>query len=137
MPQQNKSLRKELLEARERILRQIDICANDPNFKAGNAVEPPAGAVPDLMAELKQIEHALNILPTETLLAAIPMKKKKKNGTIRRYVSYAAIAVVALIVIRWVFKEMLEISGILPQEELVAHWIFYLIALGGAVALAK
>src|SRR3974377_845730 len=60
MPQQTKRLRKELLEARERILRQINICVNDPNFNAGNAgAEPPAGSVPVLMAELKQIGHAL------------------------------------------------------------------------------
>jgi len=62
MPQQDKSLRKELLEARERILRQIDICQNNPpdNFWTARAgAAPPASPVPALTATLKKIEHAL------------------------------------------------------------------------------
>src|SRR5262249_32382875 len=143
MPQQNKSLRKELLEARERILRQIDLCTHDPNFNAGNAdAEPPAGAVPELMSELKQIEHTLGIIGQVGIIGqdeAVSRREKKrrfpmkKKDTIRRYVSYAAIAVVALIGIRWGFKGAFETIGILPQEELAEHWIFYLVALGGAI----
>jgi len=141
MPQQNKRPRKELLEARERILRQIDLCVHDPNFNAGNAdAEPPAGPVPYLMAELKQIEHALGIIGPDEAVSRREKKRRfpmKKKGTIRRYVSYAAIAVVVLIGIRFGFADIFEEAGILSRKEFTSHWIFYLVAFGGAVALAK
>ena len=57
------SLRQELLEARERILRQISICANNPvnNFwTAGGGGEAPAPTpVADLEATLKEIDDAI------------------------------------------------------------------------------
>lgn len=62
MSKPEKTLRQQLLEARENLLRQIDICQNNPvdNFWAAKAGAAPAPTpVAELTAELKQIEDAL------------------------------------------------------------------------------
>jgi hypothetical protein len=62
MSKPEKSLRQELLEARAKILRQMDICANNPpsNFwTAGGGEAPAPTPVADLEATLKEIDDAL------------------------------------------------------------------------------
>jgi hypothetical protein len=62
MSKSEKTLRQQLLEARQNLLRQIDICSNNPvsNFWTAQAGEAPAPTpVADLMATLKKIEDAL------------------------------------------------------------------------------
>jgi hypothetical protein len=62
MSKPEKPLRQELLEARAKILRQMDICANNPpsNFwTAGGGEAPAPTPVADLEATLKEIDDAL------------------------------------------------------------------------------
>jgi hypothetical protein len=62
MSKPEKSLRQELLEARARVLRQIEICANNPpsNFWTAGGDEAPAPTpVADLEATLKEIDGAI------------------------------------------------------------------------------
>jgi hypothetical protein len=62
MSKPEKSLRQELLEGRAKILRQIEICANNPpsNFYTAGAGEAPAPTpVADLEAKLKEIDEAI------------------------------------------------------------------------------
>jgi hypothetical protein len=68
MSKSEKPLRQELIEARAKILRQIDICQNNPvsNFwTAGGGEAPAPTPVADLMATLKEIEDALTDLGEE------------------------------------------------------------------------
>ncbi|MGA7432808.1 MAG: hypothetical protein WBQ24_00590 [Xanthobacteraceae bacterium] len=62
MSKLEKPLRQELLEARATILRQIEICANNPpsNFHTAGGGEAPAPTpVADLEATLKEIDDAI------------------------------------------------------------------------------
>jgi hypothetical protein len=62
MSKSEKSLRQELLEARARVLRQIEICANNPpsNFVTAGGGEAPAPTpVADLEATLNEIDDAI------------------------------------------------------------------------------
>ena len=62
MSKPEESLRQELMEARRRVLRQIDICANYPpsNFwTAGGGEAPAPTPVADLEATLKEIDDAI------------------------------------------------------------------------------
>jgi hypothetical protein len=57
-----KNLRRELLEARAKVLRQIEICANNPpsNFwTAGGGEAPTPTPVAELEATLREIDAAI------------------------------------------------------------------------------
>jgi hypothetical protein len=62
MSKSNKALRQELLHARTKLLRQIDILQAMPQsdiFRTEEVEVTPPTPLPDLMAELKEIEDAL------------------------------------------------------------------------------
>ncbi len=62
MSKPEKSLRQELLEAREKVSRQLEICANNPvsnGWTAGGGEAPAPTPVADLEATLREIEDAL------------------------------------------------------------------------------
>ncbi len=70
MSKREKSLRQELLEARAKILRQIEICANNPVsnlWTAGGGEAPSPTPVAELEATLKEIDEAIaNVGDDET-----------------------------------------------------------------------
>jgi hypothetical protein len=62
MSKPEKNLRQELMEARARVLQQIEICANNPpsNFATAGGGEAPAPTpIADLEATLKEIDDAI------------------------------------------------------------------------------
>ncbi|MGA8614559.1 MAG: hypothetical protein WB760_23370 [Xanthobacteraceae bacterium] len=62
MSKSNEAIRQELLQARAKLLRQIDILQAMPQsdiFRTEEVEAAPPTPLPDLRAELKQIEDAL------------------------------------------------------------------------------
>jgi len=62
MSQSKKALRQELLQARAKLLRQLDILQAIPKsdiFRTGRVEATPPTPLTDLLAELKEIEDAL------------------------------------------------------------------------------
>jgi len=62
MPKSNEALRQELLHARAKLLRQIDILQAEPQsdiFRTEEVEATPPTPLPELRAELKEIEDAL------------------------------------------------------------------------------
>jgi len=62
MSQSKKALRQELLQARAKLLRQLDILQAIPKsdiFRTGEVEATPPTPLTDLLAELKEIEDAL------------------------------------------------------------------------------
>jgi hypothetical protein len=74
MSEPEKSLRREILQARTKMLRQIEICANNPvsNFWTAQAGEAPAPTpVADLEATLKEIDDAIANLGDDDALPGV------------------------------------------------------------------